>query len=204
VEKFYFVWLVIGLLILSSFGLAGFRFTQEGAVKAANKKYDGIKILSTLKTQKGTYAIYSFNNPPGTVGASLLTSGVLGLAWRHERTVPPPTVWQGKPFATGWIWDEEECFLIIKAGDSRIRYISIGTTEEDYSKAMIDYDNRKKVKLDEIKRNPEIYQYSQSNNGYAAFIIKNFITSKYVVRAFDENGKLIADEFYGGDIRYIE
>lgn len=66
---------------------------------------------------------------------------------------------------------------------------------------MIDYDNRKKVNLEEIKRNPEIYQYSQATNGYASFIIKNFITSKYLVRVFDEKGKLIADEFHGGATR---
>jgi hypothetical protein len=204
VRKSYFVWFVIGLLIFSYFILAGFRLTQEGAVKAANKMYGEIKVLSTLKTEKGTYVIYSFNNPLGTVGASLLKRGVLDLEWRDERTLPPPVVRTGKPFQTGWIWDKEECFLLIKAGESRMRYISIGTTEEDYNKAMIDYDNRKKVDLDEIKRNPEIYQYAQVTNGYAAFIIKNFTTSKYVVRVFDENGKLIADEFYGGDIRYIE
>lgn len=58
--------------------------------------------------------------------------------------------------------------------------------------------------LDEIINHPETYQYVQITDGYAVFSRSDFTQAKYTVRAFDKNGKLIADEFYGSEVRYIK
>lgn len=203
-RKSYFVWLVIGLMVLVCFNLSGFRFTQESAIKVIDKMPGEIKILSSLKSYDRTYVMYSYKNYPNYIGASMLKTGLIGLAWRNEQALGAFTVEKGKPFKTGCTWDEKNYFMLIRVGDPRIKYVSIGTTQEDYMKSINDYNNRKKVTLDEIKSNPEIYQYSQITNGYVAFIGQSFTQAKYTVRAFDEKGKLIADEFYGGGERYIE
>lgn len=205
-KKSYLAWsIVICLLVFCYFIVMGFRFTKESAIKVIDKMQGEINILSILKSEGKIYAIYGYSKYPNYIGASQLKKGLLGLMWRNERPLSYIDFKEGMPFKTGCNIDESKrYFMLIKVIDPRIKYISIGTTEEDYSKSMNDYENRKKVSLDEAKKYPDIYQYEQISKGYAVFIGDNFNQAKYTVRAFDENGKLIADEFYGGGVRYIE
>lgn len=203
-KKSYAIWLAISLLVLVFVTLSDYRFTQESAIKVSDEMPGEVNILSSLNSKDSYYVIYKYKNYPNYIGVSVLRRGLSGLAWRNEQVLGAFAVEEGKPLKTGCTLDEEKYFMIVRVDDPKIKYISIGTTEEDYDISMNDYENRKKVSLDEVKNHPEVYQYSQIADGYAAFIGNDFTQAKYTVRAFDENGKLVADEFYGGGERYIE
>jgi len=105
------------------------------------------------------------------------------------------------PFLVVANYRENKYIIFIKTNDSQIKYVSVGTEKNDFTKD--EYENYT-ISLNEVKNKPEVYQVKQLKNGVVCFIgeLKNpeEFHDMNCIMGFDESGKLIADrraEMYG-------
>lgn len=107
---------------------------------------------------------------------------------------------EGKPFQTSGIGDDDDFLVAIKtAENSNIQYIALGNHMEE----LIPSD-KYELTLDEIRENIDEYYLKEVKDGYVLFVTDKYSEDTWTIRAFDQDGILIADKLFGGDERYID
>lgn len=192
----YFGFFLLLILVVGFIWPSGFRFSGEKAIRAAFDISEDIHIVSSVPIENGKAV--SFEYAGGLFGVAKLVKR-FGFMWEAQGGSYGEMVKEREPFkATGF--SSTDWFVVgVKIADSRINYISIGndipnlTPTTSYS-----------LTLNEVKKLPTVYRIAEVKNSYATFFINQYLNDNFwTVRAFDQQGKLIADKLAGGEVRYM-
>jgi hypothetical protein len=85
------------------------------------------------------------------------------------------------------------------AKNSNIKYIALG----NHMKGITPSDTYE-LFLDDVKANREEYHLKEVINNYVLFVLDEYTEDTWTIRAFNNDGKLIADKLFGGEARYID
>lgn len=190
----------IPLLLASLFmWLNGFRFTEKSAITFVDYWSGKINIVSSVPTVFGKAVTYESvgNKNFGVVHLNRY----FGFLWKSGG-VSGAVLEPGIPFKVCGRFDRNDMdrdqFVVgVKVSDQIIRYIVLGN---DFERNPSDPYS---LTLEDVKRKPNIYQVKKVSNGYVIFICNDYNENNYTFSAFDQDGRLIADQIFGADPRYL-
>lgn len=123
----------------------------------------------------------------------------LGFLYRYDGGTCDEWIEEGKPFQASGIGDNNSFLVAIKiAKDSNIKYIAIGNHMEGILPSAT-YE----LSLDDVKANSGDYHLKEVIDHYVLFVLEEYSEDSGTIRAFDNDGNLIADKLFAGDTRYI-
>lgn len=189
-------WLGAGLFIVLFIGfgfLSEFSFTPSGAVPG------DVRTVITQDTVYGKAIL--FEEPDRQVFGIAPVKSWLGFFYRSDGYATEYMV-EDKPFeAQGYGKDQKDHFLvgIQTATGSNIRYIAIGNHVEGQS-----HLEPYSLALDEVRANPDTYHLQEVEGNYALFVFDKYTMDNWTFRAFDQDGRLVADKLPGASARYID
>lgn len=106
---------------------------------------------------------------------------------------------EDKPFQAMGIGNNDNFLVaVITAEHSNIAYIALGNHLLGNTSLQ-----RYELSLDEVKANPEHYRLKEVAEHHALFVMDQYTEESWTVRAFDREGKLIADKLFAAEARYI-
>jgi hypothetical protein len=162
-----------------------------------------VKIVLSQDTAFGKAILFEdINN--GTFGVARVEQK-WGFLYRYDGSSFGERVEEDKPFqATGistGVGEKKDRFVVgIKtAEDSKIKYIAIGGYVEGVS-SWEPYS----LTLEEARADSDKYRIQEIQNRYALFVFDDYSEDTWTVRAFDENGRLVAHKLFPGDERYVD
>lgn len=199
IKKYWSIMAVI-LLVVGYLTLGGYRFTMEGALNAGiasfNKSGERAVIMASSKVKGGAHAAYEIKNN-GQFGSAKMRR--FGPLWQYGGGALYSDEAEGhKPFIVIGSIEDNIFYPVVKAFDPQIKYIAVGADEESYRPGE-NYD----LRYEDVVKKPEVYRFVEVQNGYAALGEIDFSEENYTTRAFDENGKVIGDSYYGWGERYL-
>lgn len=110
-----------------------------------------------------------------------------------------PWIEEGKPFHASGIGDNNSFLVAIKtAEDSNIKYIAIGNHIDEIMPS-----DTYELSLNDVKENSGDYHLKVVTDHYVLFVLEEYSEDTWTIRAFDNDGNLIADKLFVGDTRYI-
>ncbi|QOY38147.1 hypothetical protein AWH56_011765 [Anaerobacillus isosaccharinicus] len=89
-------------------------------------------------------------------------------------------------------------WFVFSTENSSIKYIVIGGHSEKSAPS-----NPYEFSLHTVKEQPEKYQIKEVVNNFAFFVLDGYSEDNWTIRGLNEDGDLIADKLFGGDIRFI-
>lgn len=192
-KKYYIISGLIGGVVLLCW-LYGFRLTESGAMPGNSK------IILSENTVFGKAVLFQ-DTDNQSFGIGRLKRN-LGFLYRYDGGSTGYLIEEDKPFqAAGTGRDEvEDGFLVgVKtARDSNIKYIAIGNHLEGLTPT-----DTYHLTIDDVKKNSDNYHLAEVMNNFALFVLDEYSEQNWTIRAFDAEGKLIADHLPGFNIRYI-
>ncbi|GKU78865.1 hypothetical protein [Paenibacillus sp. L3-i20] len=184
--------IVIGVFLIGP--LSGFHLTEENAIPG------DVKLLQSLDIDKyGTAVLYK-DKTQGTFGVSKLNKK-LGFLYQDGGGAYGYFVEEGKPFqAIGSGTNKDFIVAVITPANSMIKYVALGNDMTDVTT----YD-KYELSLDEVKANSQDYHLKEVTNNYVLFALaEQYSQDNWTIRAFDNDGKLIADKLFAMDERFID
>ncbi|MBH5316193.1 hypothetical protein I6N90_00025 [Paenibacillus sp. GSMTC-2017] len=187
--------IVIGVLVgvFAITSLSGFHLTKENAIPG------DVKLLQSIHIDKDRIAVIYKDNMDGTYGVSKLNKK-FGLLYQDGGGAYGYFIEEGKPFqAMGSGTDKDSIVAVITPNNSTIKYIAVG----NYMEEVTPFD-KYELSLNDVKSNSEKYMLQEVINNHVLFVKLGMFTEDFwTIRAFDKDGKLIADKLFGMDARYI-
>lgn len=123
-----------------------------------------------------------------------------GFLYRYDGGTYGYSVEEDKPFQAAGNGDNNDFLVTVKiAKNSNIKFIALGNHMERITPS----DNYK-LSLDDVKANREEYHLKEVTDNYVLFVLDEYTEDTWTIRAFNNEGKLIADELFGGEARYID
>lgn len=180
--------LILGLFLIGS--LNGLHFNEINAipgdikkVRSANIGDHGKAVLFEDKTHK-TFGVVRIEKK-------------FGFLYRYDGGSYGYGIEEGKPFQASGIADNNSFLVALKiAKNSNIKYIALG----NHMEGIDTYE----LSLDDVKENIDDYHLKEVKDNYVLFVLDEYSEDTWTIRAFDNDGNLIADELGGGDARYID
>ncbi|NIK78916.1 hypothetical protein FHS15_004062 [Paenibacillus castaneae] len=185
--------IVVGIVL---FGwIYGFRLTESGAIPG------NVQILNSSKTVYGKAVLFE-DSVNDSFGVARLKQ-YLGFLYQYDGGSNGYSVAKDKPFqVTGYGSSETKQAFVVgvkTAVDSNIKYIAVGNHLEDLSRV-----EKYELTLDDVYKHKEKYQVAEVVNHYTLFVLDQYSEDNWTFRAFDANGKLIADQLFAAEARYID
>jgi hypothetical protein len=107
---------------------------------------------------------------------------------------------EGTPFQAAGFGNNDDFLVAVKTPENtNIKYIALG----NHMEGVIPTD-KYELTLDDVKENIDEYYLKEVEDSYVLFVTDEYSEDTWTIRAFDKDGKLIADELFGGDARYID
>ncbi|MHA6481971.1 hypothetical protein ACX1C1_08710 [Paenibacillus sp. strain BS8-2] len=162
-----------------------------------------VKVMLSQDTAFGKAILFE-NELDGSFGVARVDRK-WDVLYRYDGGSSGYRVEEGKPFqaagiATGTGEKKDRFVAGVKtAQDSKIKYIVFGGHMEGVSP----WDPYS-LTLDEVRRDSDTYQIQELQNQYALFVLDDYSEDTWTIRAFDENGRLVAHKLFAGDERYID
>ena len=195
--------ITIFMMLLIGYGwLNGLRFNEMSAIQSAFPLTEEARVVASQPTFYGKAVLFE-EKGSGNFGVALLEQN-LWIFWRYEGGSYGEHVQEGEPFkATGFHSSNEKVkdqFAVgIKAADLNAKYVTIGNDIPNLHPST-SYE----FTLREARKRSAIYQVSEVIDDYALFVADEYTEESWTIRAFDEEGKLIADKLFGAQPRYID
>ncbi|WP_145047655.1 hypothetical protein [Paenibacillus xylanexedens] len=189
-----FIITVICLLMILGFGaMQGFHIDEA---KAIPRDAD---ILKSEHIDGYGQVVYFEDNQDRTFGIALLEErfGFLhrygGGSWDYFDE-------QDKPFETTGYGNRDHFVVGVKAAsESNIKYIAIGNHMENLLPSQT-YE----LSLEDVKASPDVYHLKEMSDLYALFVLNEYTEDTWTIRAFNQDGKLVADKLFGAEERYLD
>ncbi|MTI70707.1 MAG: hypothetical protein FH751_10715 [Firmicutes bacterium] len=199
-------YIIIGVLlviIVAYLTLIGFRLTLKGALNTGinyNYKEDKkVKIVSKEELDDEYFVVYEIEDSDifKTANIKKYIFGLFknykgGATYLDEEN-------KHKPFKVIGRIRDNKYYMGVKVYDPKIKYIAFGSNKETYKPKEV-YN----LNIDYIRDNLDSFTLKKINNGYVSFAGNEYTKEKYTVRAFSENGNVIADSYYDYGERYIK
>lgn len=124
---------------------------------------------------------------------------VLGLLYSYDGGSFGHMVQEDKPFEAIGLANNNDFLVGIKViNNSKIKYIAIGNHMGE-----IKPTDSYSLSLSDVKANNDVYLLREVKDNYVLFVLNEYSEDTWTIRAFDGDGKLIADKLFGGEARYI-
>lgn len=182
--------------------LYGVHFTDVGAVASSQLASDQVRIVMEQPAWFGKAVL--FEDPArGTFGTTHLKRSLF-MFWQLGGGSYGYRLEPGKPFqATGYSSriDQERYHTVVAVKvDPQIKYVAVGSEDPDFESPQRVYD----LTLERARSLPAFYKVQPVDNGYALFTFDEIAeASMFTFRAFDADGKLVADELFGYSVRWL-
>ncbi|WP_145408509.1 hypothetical protein [Paenibacillus xylanexedens] len=122
-----------------------------------------------------------------------------GFLHRFDGSSYGRTVEEGKPFEATSLGDPNRFIVgVVTTKESNIKYIAVGNHLKGVSSSQ-SYE----LSLEEVKANPDDYQLEEIDDQYALFVLDEYTEENWTIRAFDQDGNLVADKIFGDEVRYM-
>jgi hypothetical protein len=168
------IFIIFGLFLIGS--LLELHFKEINAVPG------DVTMISSSNIGECAKAVLFENKTYKTFGVARIEKK-LGFLYRYDGGTWGNFVEEGKPFQADGIGNNEDFLVAIKTSiNSKIKYIALGNHMEGIMPS-----DKYELTLDDVRKN--IDEYSEDT---------------WTIRAFNKDGKLIADELFGGDARYTD
>ncbi|MTI67226.1 MAG: hypothetical protein FH753_11610 [Firmicutes bacterium] len=199
-------YIIIGVLlviVITYLTFIGFRLTFKGALNTGinyNYKEDKkVRIVSKEELNNECFVVYEIEDSDifGTANIKKYMFGLFknykgGASYLDEAN-------KHKPFKVVGSIRDNKYYMGVKVYDPKIKYIAFGSNKETYKPKEV-YN----LNIDYIKDNLDSFTLKKVNDGYVSFVGNEYTKEKYTVRAFNENGNVIADSYYDYGERYIK
>lgn len=188
--------LVIICLIIGFFYISGLHITETNAIPGEVKKID-----SQIIDGFGKAVLYEKAN--NSFGVAKIEKK-FGFLYRYDGGTSDYSVEERKPFEAGGFGSSGNkignCFLVAvkTAKNSTIQYIAIGNHMKEITPS-----DTYELTLQNVKKNNKDYHLKEVKDHYVLFVLDQYNEDTWTIRAFDKNGKLVADKLAGGDARDI-
>ena len=190
-KKIIVVSLIFGLILIGS--MSGLHFNEINTIPGDVKKIRSANIGDYGK------AVLFEDITHKTFGVAK-TEKRFGFLYRYDGGTYGHGIEEGKPFQASGIADNNSFLVAIKiAKDSNIKYIALG----NHMDGIMPSDTYE-LSLDDVKANSGDYHLKEVTDNYVLFVLDEYSEDSWTIRAFDNDGNLIADELFGGDARYID
>lgn len=162
-----------------------------------------VKVIVSQETAFGEGILFE-DEFHGTFGVARVERK-WGALYRYDGGAYGYSVEGGKPFQAAGIGtgvgEKKDRFVVgIKtAEDSKIKYIAIGGHRED-----VPISEPYSLTLEEARADGDNYQIKEVKDQYALFVFDDYSEDTWTIRAFDENGRLVAHKLFPGDEKYID
>ncbi|MGF7048415.1 hypothetical protein J2T13_002923 [Paenibacillus sp. DS2015] len=174
--------------------LYGWRLTESSAIPGS------VRVVSSHNTVYGKAVLFE-DKVHDTFGGARLKQ-YLGILYQYDGGSFGNFIEEGKPFAaTGFGNDDTEDSLLVvvkTAEDSNIKYIALGNHMEGLTAS-----DTYSFTIEDVKEHIDKYHLAEVDNNYTLFVLDKYTEDAWTIRGFDDDGKLIADKLFGGEIRYI-
>ncbi|MEH7073637.1 hypothetical protein [Neobacillus drentensis] len=185
-----FLCMLLGLFLIGS--LNGYHFTSAKAIPG-----DVIKVRSLAIGEFGQAVLFE-DRTNQSFGVAEIEKRY-GFLYRYQGGSSGYSIEQGKPFQASGIGDRHAFLVAIKTADhSKIKYIVLGNHIEGITPS-----DHYELSLQDVKENRAAYHVKEVKDGYALFVLDDYTEDTWTIRAFDKDGKLIADKLLGAEPRYI-
>ncbi|MFF2479588.1 hypothetical protein [Paenibacillus sp. NPDC058071] len=183
-----FIFLLFGLLFVN-----GLHFTMEKAIP-----HDA-SIVKTAPMNDAETAVLYEHNKNGTFGVTDMRVKFRFL-YQYGGGSNGHSVEEGMPFGSGGFANKQQNFILaVKTADvSPIRYVAVGNHIEPLNPT-----EPYVLTFDDVKSNPDVYQWQEVEDRYALFVWDIYTIDNAVIRAFDHDGNLVADQLYSSTSRYL-
>lgn len=156
-----------------------------------------VKQMSLSHVDDHTIGLLFEDKKNGTFGVAKIEKK-LGFLYRYDGGTWGYWIEEGKPFRRSGIGDESHLLFAIKvAEDSQIAYVALSNHMEHITPS----DNYQ-LSLEDVKLNKEDYDLKEVKDNYVLFVTESMDNNSII--AFDKDGRLIADQLYAGEARYID
>ncbi|OIJ20694.1 hypothetical protein BKP45_08605 [Anaerobacillus alkalidiazotrophicus] len=188
--------LVISVLVIviGIFFLSGFRFTAIDTIPG------NVEQISSYDTVYGKAILFEDVNDK-TFGLARVKQR-LGIIYYYDGGTFGNDIEENKPFEVtgyGTVYEKEGFIVGVKtAENSSIKYIVIGGHSEN-TPPSIPYD----FSMNTVKEQPDNYHIKKIINNFAFFVLDGYSEDTWTIRGLNEDGNLVADKLFGGDIRFI-
>ncbi|WP_147304236.1 hypothetical protein [Cohnella lupini] len=123
-----------------------------------------------------------------------------GFLYRYDGGTYGYWVEEDKPFQATGIGDNNDFLVAVKTDkNSDIKFIALGNHMEGITPS-----DTYKLSLDDVKANRDEYHLKEVTDNYVLFVLNEYTEDSWTIRAFNKEGKLIADKLFGGEARYID
>lgn len=186
--------LLLGLFLIGRVGiLNGFHFTETNAIPG------DVKIVRSYDIDGYGKAVLFEDKTLKTFGVVRLEKK-FGFLYRYGGGTFGYWVEEGKPFQASGHANNKNFLVAVKtANNSNINFIALGNHMEEITPS-----DSYKLSLDDVKAHSDDYHLKEVTDNYVLFVLDEYTEDTWTIRAFDNEGNLIADELFGSDARYID
>lgn len=192
-KKYIIVVSVILVILLVSSSLKGLHLSEVKAIPG------NVKVVRTLEINGIGKAVLYEEKSDQSFGVAELERK-FGFLYHYDGGTSGYWTEKGKPFQAVGVGENKYFIVAVKtADDSNIKYIAIGNHMEGITPT-----ETYELTLDDVYANRDDYNLKEVTDNYALFVLDDYTEDTWTIRAFDQNGILIADKIYGGDERYVD
>lgn len=153
--------------------------------------------IQTLNIKNGVAILFE-NQKSNTFGIAKVMK--FGPIYYYYGGTDSHELEEGMPFSVAGYGRTRGDFLVavkVPTG-SHIKYISLGNHLE------VGNPSNETISLDIVKQHPDCYLVKKVEGNYVFFLTDGYSEESWTVRAFDENGKLVADKLFGSQPRFLQ
>ncbi|MFS0864877.1 hypothetical protein [Fredinandcohnia sp. 179-A 10B2 NHS] len=190
-KALFVVLLILGIFLIGSF--------SELHFKEINAVPGDVEMIRSSDIGDYAKAVLFEDKIHKTFGVAEIEKK-FGLFYRYDGGTWGYTLEEGKPFQSSGIGDDDDFLVAIKtAKNSNIEYIALGNHMEEITPL-----DKYELTLEDVRENIGEYYLQEVTDNYVLFVTDEYSEDTWTIRAFDKAGKLVADELFGGDPRYID
>lgn len=187
--------IIVGLCLLVILGFGAVQGLHVNEINAL--PHDG-RIVKSKEIHGYGQVILFVDHQDQSFGIAKLEKK-LGFLHRFAGSSYGRTIEQGKPFEATSLGDPNRFIVgVVTTRDSNIKYIAVGNHLKDVSSSQ-SYE----LSLEEVKAHPDDYQLEEVDDQYALFVLDEYTEENWTIRAFDQDGNIVADKIFGGEVRYM-
>ena len=188
---------LLGVMLV--FGLVFIGKSSELHVKEINAVPGDVEMIQSSDMGKYAKAVL-LEDPTHNMFGVAIVEKKFGFLYRYDGGSWGNTVGEGEPFqATGYGNSDDFVVAIKTAANSGIDYIALGNHMEGGMPT-----DQYELTLDDVRENMDEYHLQEVKDHYVLFVTGEYSEDTWTIRAFDQDGNLIADKLYGGAARYID
>lgn len=187
--------IIVGLCLLVILGFGAVNGSHVNEINAL--PHDG-RIVKSKKVHGYGQVVLFVDNQDQSFGIAKLEKK-FGFLHRYGGSSYGSIVEEGKPFEATSLGDANRFAVgVVTTRESNIKYIAVGNHLKDVSSSQ-PYE----LSLEDVKAHPDKYQFEEIDDQYALFVLDEYTEENWTIRAFDQDGNIIADKIFGDEVRYM-